>query len=264
MTIALELSMRLDELIEESPVPSSDALDALVSLFRAHRKEELLEIFQDHNIVADLQKSYDKNPERFEESWKQKRKELRTGYFEEAEKKLDSLTRFVEIRTGERSLAEKMHLLFANDDELLEISVAKDVVSTKLPGATKRAKLLREWDVKEPSSEQADRYLSEACSCFIYGFFTACAVMCRSLAEEVIERKLPHSLLSDSKDRTLGELLTVINNNLLESGFDREIPRLIRLINEIGSGAAHQTAISEEEALDCVKKTHKAISLLLS
>jgi hypothetical protein len=96
-------------------------------------------------------------------------------------------------------------------------------------------------------------------------------MMCRSLLEEILEklitRKLPDSFkvgrLADPKHRALGDLLEFVNNNLPDLAIDPDIPILIRLVNTMGSRAAHDRNLEDQQAFECVMNTHKIIFSLL-
>ena len=78
-----------------------------------------------------------------------------------------------------------------------------------------RAERLLEWSVNESVSEQADMYMAEVCNCFLYGLDAACVVMCRTLLEEVLRRKIPPAVMTangitQEMDRTLGRMAEVV------------------------------------------------------
>jgi hypothetical protein len=272
LSVIQSLLTCFDDYIDTTPVPAAEAQEALLVLLRNGEADRFLEIMKgnperNRELIEAFKRTYSERAAWFEEQTHDICSELRSEYLQTARRKLSSLTEFVLVDAVERSHAEKMNLLADTNHQLLEISVAHEFIS-RLPNGLNRAQQLSEWAVKEPSSEKADLYLAEACNCFLFGFDTSCVVMCRSLLEEVLERKLPDSILSgakrsNSKGWTLGSLLDVVNNNLTESGISRDVPVLVRKINEIGSTAAHQSPVSPQEALDCLKKTRAAILRLL-
>ena len=127
---------------------------------------------------------------------------------------------------------------------------------------------MRECVVAGESSEEADRYLDEATRCYFFGLFTACAVMCRSVLEEAIKRRLPAGLAQQVRRRyrnapTLGNLLHEVNDNLKLAGIDPAFPALANRVNDMGRRAVHQELLSEEEARFCLQSAREALGLLL-
>jgi hypothetical protein len=261
VNITSELMSRYCELLEEFAIAVSEK-----------RLEEPLPLLKGDSekiqgTLCPIPENYQRDPKGIEEYWAKLPSTIISEYYEVAKKRLDIVTKLVLIGTAQRRWSEPRPFSGMASCQLLELSVAKDCLS-RIEGATQRARDLLEWSVNQASSEQADQYLSEASTCFIYGLFTSSAVMCRSLLEEVIERKLPTKFLaegrlSDPRNRTLGNLLDVVNNNRQEVHFHRDVPKLGRLVNEIGSWAARERELSEGEALKCLKDTHKAILRLL-
>jgi len=273
VNITSELMSRYCELLDESEGRIAEAIEEFANAVRENRREESLLLLKGdpekiQRTLCAMQENYQRDPKGMEEYWAKLPSKLISEYYEMAKKRLDIVTKLVLVGTAQRRWSEQLPFSGMASCQLLELSVAKDCLS-RIEGATQRARDLMEWSVNQASSEQADQYLSEASTCFIYGLFTSSAVMCRSLLEEVIESKLPTKFLaegrlSDPRNRTLGNLLDVVNNNLQEVHFHRDVPKLGRLVNEVGSRAAHERELSEGEAFECLKDTYKAILRLLS
>ena len=272
MNITSELMSRYCELLDEIEGSLAEAVEEFAIAIREHRLEESFPLLKGdpekiQGTLCALQATYQRDPQGMEEYWAKLPSTLISEYYKMAKKRLDIVTKLVLIGTAQRRWSEQLPFSGMASCQLLELSVAKDCLA-RIEGATQRARDLLEWSANQASSEQADQYLSEASTCFIYGLFTSSVVMCRSLLEEVIERKLPKKFLaegrlSDRRNRTLGNLLDVVNSNRQEVHFHRDVPKLGRLVNEIGSWAARERELSEGEALKCLKDTHKAILRLL-
>lgn len=272
VNITSELMSRYRELLDEIEGSLAEALEEFADAVRENRIEDSLPLLKGdpqkiQRTLCAIQENYQRDPKRMEEYWAKLPSKLISDHSEMAKKRLDIVTKLVLVGTTQRRWSEQLPFSGRASYQLLELIVAKDCLS-RIEGAMQRAGDLLEWSVNQASSEQADQYLSEASTCFIYGLFTSSALMCRSLLEEVIERKLPTKFLaegrlSDSKNRTLGNLLDVVNNNFQEVHFHPDVPKLGRLVNEIGSWAAHERELSEGEALECLKDTHKAVLRLL-
>jgi hypothetical protein len=129
---------------------------------------------------------------------------------------------------------------------------------------------LRELVVDEATSKEADKYLEEACECYYFGFYSACVVMCRSLLEEALERRLPREILNQWRDDakaqgmelTLGSLLKKVNNHP-RSLVPNEFPRLARKVNETATRAAHTEPVTPKDAESCFQNARKALTALL-
>jgi hypothetical protein len=92
--------------------------------------------------------------------------------------------------------------------------------------------------------------------------------MCRSVLEEAIKQKLPAALERLVRTRyrsaaTLGNLLHEVNNNLHQTGFDADFPRVANLVNDTGKRAVHHGLLAEDEARECLQNARKALELLL-
>ena len=158
-----------------------------------------------------------------------------------------------------------MQRLADQNNTLLETAFAYKLFDLIVPAAN-RASKLAEVVVKEPSSEEADHYLEEASQC--YFLFTACVVMCRSLLEEVLERKLPRSLLerrpgNKESDMTLGTLLYEVNNSEFAPKMPAGFLRAARTVNQINKRGAHVSRVSADDAWECLKQARAALTLLL-
>jgi hypothetical protein len=160
-------------------------------------------------------------------------------------------------------------MLGTSSGMMLQIAFAYALIWLIEPAAL-RASKLRAVVVGEASSEQADNYLAEACECYYYGLHTACVLMCRSLLEEALERKLPDGLVnrwrSEAKahghELTLGGLLHKVNNYhpLLVPA---KVLQAARRVNRTGTLGAHTEAVSELDAMKCFQDARAALVILL-
>lgn len=150
---------------------------------------------------------------------------------------------------------------------LLAIAFADRLTDLVFP-ASERAARFTELVVRQQPSPQAGKYLEEACLCHFYELYSACAVMCRSVLEEVVEnriRRLGLNLDMNAGDHTLGELLRVAQSpefrgrNVIPPEAVHEVKTVMRL----GNVAAHQSPIREEDAQECLLAARHAISCLM-
>jgi len=86
--------------------------------------------------------------------------------------------------------------------------------------------------------------------------------------EEAVKQKLPAALSKSIRSRyrnaaTLGNLLHEVNNNLVQTGFDADFPRVANQVNDTGKKAVHQGLLSEDEARLCLQNAREALQLLL-
>src|SRR5262245_5154865 len=96
---------------------------------------------------------------------------------------------------------------------LLALALADRLTDLVFPAA-ERASKLNDLIIREKPSPQAEGYLEEACLCYFYELYSASAVMCRSVLEEVIERRLRRLNLDELQslnqtDYTLGTMLGI-------------------------------------------------------
>jgi hypothetical protein len=252
--------------ISAEGAPGQEFCEAISELARTGRFAQLQNVLP--RIVYDeLWVRCQQNPAAFVAEWQLLAREMQRGFIEHARERLTSLTR---LQQGDNALPawqEIQRALDARQNDLLRAAFALELLELVEP-AVLRATYLRECVVAAPSSEEADRYLDEATRCYFYGLFTACAVMCRSVLEEAIKRKLPVALSRQVRSRyrntaTLGNLLHEVNNNLLLTGIDADFPRLANLVNDTGKKAVHQGLLSEDEARACLQNTRQALELLL-
>ena len=248
--------------------PGQEFCDAIAELARTGRFEQLQSVLPPV-AFAEMSERYQRNPVEFASEWKSLGEEMQHGFVEHARHRLTSLTRMQHGEQGSSTEAwmQIQCALDAEENDLLRTAIALDLLELVEPAAL-RAAHLRECVVETASSEEADRYLDEATRCYFYGLFTACAVMCRSVLEESIRQKLPPQLSKLVVRRyksvpTLGNLLHEVNNNLQQTGFDPDFPRLANLINDTGKKAVHQGLLSEDEARECLQNARRALEMLL-
>ena len=269
--MGIDIGRLEDQLMQMSVegTPGQDFCEAISELARTGRFEQLREVLP--GIVYDeLWARYQQDEAAFVSGWKRLAQDMRQGFIQHARQRLTTLTRLQPISNGRVTPAwqEIQQALDGQQNDLLRTAIALELLELVEP-AVLRATHLRECVVAAPSSEEADRYLDEATRCYFYGFFTACAVMCRSVLEEAIKQKLPVGLTRQVKTRyrntaTLGNLLHEVNNNLQMTGFDADFPRMANLVNDTGRKAVHQGLLSEDEARSCLQNARQALQLLLS
>jgi hypothetical protein len=220
-------------------------------------------------VYAELRERLERAPADFVAGWRRLGREMQEGFVHHARQRLTSLTR-IQQAAGEEDTPEWQQIQRALDgkqNDLLRAAFALEFLELVEP-AVSRAAQLRECVVAGECSEDADRYLDEATRCYFFGLFTACAVMCRSVLEEAIKRRLPAGLAQQVRRRyrnapTLGNLLHEVNDNLKLTGIDAAFPAVANRVNDMGRRAVHQELMSEEEARFCLQNAREALRLLL-
>lgn len=259
-----------DELLAMSAdeAPGREFCHAVAELARTGRFTQLRGILPEV-VYNELWQRYRVAPAAFVDDWQNLARQMRQGFIEHARSRLTSLTRMqISQETGTPPPWQEIQLaLDSQQNDLLRAAFGIELLRMIEP-AVRRATHLRECVVAAQSSEEADRYLSEATRCYFFGLYTACAVMCRSVLEEAIKQQLPHALLKLVRTRyrnaaTLGNLLHEVNNNLQQTGFDPDFPRVANSVNDTGKRAVHQGLLSEEEARQCLQSARHALQLLL-
>jgi hypothetical protein len=228
--------------------------------------DQLRPVFGDE-AVQRLRLQWDSNPEGCRAAWTKMQKDLRAALLPNSMKRLRSL--FTISLKHPRALTgvEVFQRALDTENKLLTVAFAYKFVDLIEPAA-RRAAQMKELIVREPSSEEADNYLEEACQAYFVGLFTASSVMSRSLLEEALERKFPVAVLGalrrEAPDRelTLGTLVHAANNRR-----DVNIPvgflAPARAVNKIGTTAAHGHLVPETLAWDCLTHARRALSELL-
>ncbi len=272
MSIVDSLIACFDHYLETMPIPSVDALKGLLTLLKSGEADKFLDTMmgdREHNraLLEGFKQSYADNPQKFEDETFDRCARLRKDYLQAARTRLNTVTGFALVDSVSSAQSQQHYLGAGSQNQLLQVSVADDFMS-RLPGGVDRAERLLEWSVNEPASQQADMYMAEVCNCFLYGLDAACVVMCRTLLEEVLRRKLPAEVLSangmsQDKDRTLGRLLEVVKKNRRPLGIHRDVPDLLEDVARAGYGSLHQEPVTGAVALGCLQKTRKAIIQLL-
>jgi hypothetical protein len=219
-------------------------------------------------VYDELWARYQQDEEAFSGGWRRLAQDMRQGFIQHARQRLTTLTRLQPADNGGATAAwqEIQRAMDDQQNDLLRTAFALELLELVEP-AMLRATHLRECVVAEPSSEEADRYLDEATRCYFFGLFTACAVMCRSVLEEVIKQELPAGLNRQTQTRdhntaTLGNLLHEIKN-LQITGFGADFLRVASLVNDTGKKAVHHRLLSEDEARGSLQGAREALQLLL-
>jgi hypothetical protein len=248
--------------------PGREFCESISELARTGRFAQLREVLP-AIVYTELWTRYQQDKAAFVAGWRLLAQEMRQGFIQHARQRLTSLTKlqYAGLDAPTPAWQEIQRALDSQQNNLLRAAFALELLELVEP-AVERATHLRECVVAAPSSEEADRYLDEATRCYFFGLYTACAVMCRSVLEEAIKRKLPISLAKQIHSRyrktaTLGNLLHEVNNNLQMTGFDVDFPRVANLVNDIGRKAVHQGLLSEDEARACLQDARHALELLL-
>lgn len=221
-------------------------------------------------VYEELSVRYQQDPVAFVAEWRILGQKMRQGFVQHARQRLTALTR-LQPAVSDEEMPEWQKIqraLDAQQNDLLRAAFAMELLNLVEP-AVMRATQVRECVVATFSSQEADSYLDEATRCYFFGFFTACAVMCRSVLEEAIEQKLPDGLARQVRRRyrnaaTLGNLLHEVNNNLALTGIDADFPAIADKVNDAGKKAVHQGLLSEDEARVCLENARQALQLLLS
>jgi hypothetical protein len=189
--------------------PGADLIETMIRIAEADRWD-VLKGWPDEQIQL-WRNAYENDKANFRETLKKLVNELYSGLLKNSLHRQGSLLTMRFEDRAELTLVERLQRQADEDNTLLETAFAYKLVDLIEPAAN-RASKLAEVVVKEPSSEEADHYLGETSQCYFFGLFTACVVMCRSLLEEVLERKLPSSFLESHRsghtDLTLGRCCT--------------------------------------------------------
>jgi hypothetical protein len=268
--MAIKVERLEDQLLQMSVegAPGPEFCEAIAELANSGRFAQLRNVLP--AIVYDeLVARHAQDPAGFVAGWRMLADEMRQGFLQHARQRLTSLTRLQPAGCGPSTPVWQgiQRALDGEQNDLLRAAIAMELLEVVEP-AVQRATHLRECVVAFASSDEADRYLDEATRCYIFGLFTACAVMCRSVLEEAIKQKLPATLTRLVRTRyrntaTLGNLLHEVNNNLQLTGIDADFPRVANQVNDVGRKAVHQGLLSEDEARACLQNARAALELLL-
>lgn len=248
--------------------PGSDFCNAIAELARTRRFSRLRGILPPV-VYEEFRAHYKHDPDAFIAAWTALAQDMRRGFMQHARQRLMSLTRtqLAHSASSTPSWQAIQRALDTQQNHLLRTALLFELLNLVEP-AVQRADALRECIVAAPSSDETDRYLDEATRCFLYGLFTASAVMCRSVLEEAIKQKLPHQLVRLISKRyrdapTLGNLLHEVNNNLNLTAIDPAFLPIANRVNDTGKRAVHCGLMSEEEARHCLESARHALQLLL-
>ncbi len=266
MDIALLERQVLDGATADAP--GREFCEAIAELARTGRLDDAQPLLPSE-VYAELAAHYQGDPAGFVANWRGMAHDMRHGFVEHARQRLTSLTR-LQPPPSARPAPDWQQLqraLDTQENELLRTALALELLALIEPAAM-RATELRECVVTSPCSEEADRYLDEATRCYFFGLYTASAVMCRSVLEEAIRRRLPPALGRLLRTRyrntpTLGNLLHEVNNNLRLCAFNPAFLPLANRVNDVGKRAVHQGLLSEDEARACLQDARRALQLLL-
>jgi hypothetical protein len=262
------LESELDRIIDESDIPGTVLFEGLIEIAR-NGNWLALEKILGAETAASLRSSYESDPDGFCTRTAELARECKQGFVSNSAKRLAYLSRTNFTPGVKLTLAEEFQRALDSSGVMLEVAFAQWLIGLIEPAAQRAAKL-KELVVNETSSEQADKYLAEACECYYFGLYTACVLMCRSLIEEALERKLPNALLdqwrAEAKGRnqelTLGALLWKVNNHsplLVSADF---LP-IARVVNAAGTRAAHTETLNEHDARTCLQNARRALLKLL-
>jgi hypothetical protein len=268
--VAIDIGWLEGELMRMSieRAPGREFCEAVSELADSGRIGRLREILP-AVVFAELEQRFRQSPKDFVAGWRRLGHEMQQGFVEHARRRLTSLTRLQQAdnETETPAWQQIQRALDAQQNDLLRAAFALELLELVEP-AVLRATHLRECIVSTVSSDEADSYLDEATRCYFYGLFTACAVMCRSVLEEGIKRRLPPTLEPQVRRRyrnapTLGNLLHEVNDNLCLCGIDPGFPALANKVNDVGRKAVHEKLLMESEARECLQNARAALELLL-
>jgi len=268
--MSIEIGRIEAQLMEMSSegAPGREFCMAIAELAKNGRFNELRGVLPEI-VYEELGEQYRRDQEAFVADWRTMAQQMRQGFVHNARQRLTSLTRLRRAGAPEATEAwqQIQRALDGQQNDLLRAAFALELLEMVEP-AVARAAHLRECVVATNSSEEADRYLDEATRCYFFGLFTACAVMCRSVLEEALRKKLPLRVAGPLRSRygkaaTLGVLLHEVNNNLRMLEIDPKFPRVANRVNDAGKKAVHRGLLSEDEARECLQDARQALELLL-
>lgn len=152
---------------------------------------------------------------------------------------------------------------------LLALALADRLTDLIFPAA-ERAATLSELVVREGPTPEAEKYLEEACLCYFYELYSASAVMCRAVLEEVIEMRIKQRGINPAVELgedgcTLGALLGLAKRPEFRSSriIVPEAWHEVEVINNLGSRAVHGEPLPEKSALDCLMAARHALACIL-
>ena len=145
---------------------------------------------------------------------------------------------------------------------LLTIAFADRLTDLVFPAADRAAKLTN-LIVKDKPSPEAERYLEEASLCYFYELYSASAVMCRSVLEELIEKRLKADERGEltGTNYTLGVMLGFAERT--RRIVPMEALHAVQTVNRLGSIAVHERPVGEEEAWECLAAARYALICIL-
>ena len=266
MDIISKLEFELDRIVEESEVPGAELAEALASLIEQGLWDALRKVVGD-NGVRQIRDSYNADPVGYVRLWRDAAAACRTRLGRGASKHLTRLTCVNFSSPEAQDLAEWISVALDPKREVLSVAFAYRLVEL-IRFAAGRASELRDLVVAEASSPAADDYLSEACECYFFGLYTASAVMCRSLMEEALERKVPTKSLKEWEHKSNGKLTL----GSLISKVEKECPScvpprflaLAKKVKDVADRAAHKEAIGQLDSGKCLRDAREAITVLLT
>ena len=127
-----------------------------------------------------------------------------------------------------------------------------------------------EWTrllVTHPASKEAQAYLEEATYCYLFGLYSACAVLSRSLIERLIADRLPGEAKLDWQLQNRGATLTLRPLIDLAKNW-RVLPPetwgAAEKVLKIGNKATHSGPVSHCDASDCLVAARLCVQSILS
>ena len=147
---------------------------------------------------------------------------------------------------------------------LLAIAFADRLTDLVFPAADRAAKLTN-LIVRQQPSREAENYLEEACFCYFYALYSACAVMCRAVLEEILRKRIHNLNRNQSGDitdatNTLGALVSKAKTlKAIPPEAFHETDR----VKELGDRAAHGDPLHEEDAWESLLAARHAVTCIL-
>lgn len=170
------------------------------------------------------------------------------------------------------SLGDKLSQVYKRADDhkrryrLLAAAFADRLTDLVFPAAERAAKL-SELNAKKKPTLEAEKYLEEASLCYFYELYSACAVMCRSILEEVI-----HKHVGQMRPDLLREIgtgpyylrdLIRVTSRPASNVIPPEARHPIQKVIELGNRAAHEQPLEEKDAWDCLVAARLSLNCIL-
>lgn len=194
---------------------------------------------------------------------------VRDAFIEKARRHLASFDHREWPPTGDTLLGRLRNELEKKEEELLHSAVAWELRDLAGPVALRAAQIHDSFadrpDAGNSSTEEINRLLEESVRCYLYGLFAACALLCRSVLEQVLRNYIFTRTQPGRRgpSSTIPALLRLIENSSTSSRIGGELPQLAREIDATAVRATHQGLLSEDEARACLQTTRRTLLLLL-